>query len=84
MRHLKKFNEEISVNEFENESGHPSDTKFYWLKIKNPRPGERNVTVGEYNSKDKYCWEIIASDEIFTDEEIRKWFDIGDEIKYTE
>ena len=81
MEHLRKFNEEFFSEE-------RLESKFFWLKDKDGRTGS-GLTVGKYDpnttheggSENNYQWEIIASDEIYTEENIRNMFDVLEEIK---
>lgn len=82
MNHLKKFNEEIYFR-----GGEPT-SKFYWLSDKDPRDGDDAYTIGKYSLSHKDgsggpFWELIASDEYFTDEELRQNFVVMSEIPFT-
>lgn len=71
---IKKFNEIFMFG------GEPM-SKFYWLMAKNPLPGQSKFTIGEYkNDEDEYPWEIIGSDEPYTDNRIKQHFDVMEEI----
>lgn len=90
MKHLRKFNEEISpfhMDEDEKEayeSGKNSENKYkyFWLK------SDSGLTIGEYNpnpkhedgSDNEYPWNLIGSDEIYKEEDIRNMYDVLDEI----
>jgi len=80
MKHLKKYNE--SMHKL---STSTPTSKFYWLMDKNPLSGESGITIGRYTDKEKDgsggpYWDIIASDESLTDEEVNEYFEVMDEI----
>lgn len=46
---------------------------FYWVLLKADGPYPEEWTIGQYDgSSSSYPWEIIASDEIFRDEDFVK------------
>ena len=66
-----------------NESKGIREDGFYWVILK----GWGGWTIGKYTGKEgKYCWEIIASDQIFEEdqfEEIGAKIVKGNDKKYT-